>query len=108
MTEITYYPICPASELPPGERLFIQLGDQVAVVILNVEGAFFAIADRCTHDDGPLGEGEVEDHVITCPRHGAQFDIRTGAVLALPAVKPVPTYPTRVTDGILEIGVEND
>jgi len=104
MAEITYYPVC---ELPPGERLFIEIGEE-QVVIFNLGGEYYAIGDVCTHDQGPLGEGEVEDYEIICPRHGARFDIRTGEVLALPAVQDVPTYPVRVNEGMVEIGVEED
>jgi 3-phenylpropionate/trans-cinnamate dioxygenase ferredoxin component len=78
------------------------------VVIFNLGGEYYAIGDVCTHDQGPLGEGEVEDYEIICPRHGARFDIRTGEVLALPAVQDVPTYPVRVNEGMVEIGVEED
>ena len=106
MKEIIFTPVCAAEELPAGERLFLEVGD-LSIVLLNHEGEFYAIADLCTHDDGPLGEGEVEDHEIICPRHGARFDIRTGEVLALPAIKDVPAYPTRVRDGMIEIGFES-
>ena len=104
MSTIIYYPVCSVEDLPNGERLFIELGDE-PVVIFNIAGDFYAIADVCTHDDGPLGEGEIEDHEIVCPRHGARFDVRTGEVLALPAVKGVPSYPIRVKDEMVEIGV---
>lgn len=105
MNEVTFYPICAIEDLPPGERLFIELDDD-PVVILNVDGSYYAIADVCTHDDGPLGDGEVEDHQIICPRHGARFDIRNGEVLTLPAVQDVRSYPVRVNNGMVEIGVE--
>ena len=105
MTELVYYPICSVEDLPPGERLFIEIGDE-AVVLFNIAGDFYAISDVCTHDGGPLGEGEVEDHQIICPRHGARFDLKTGEVLSLPAVRDVPSYPVRVVDGQIEIGVE--
>ncbi len=102
---MTFYPICAIEDLPPGERLFIELDDD-PVVILNVDGSYYAIADVCTHDDGPLGDGDVEDHQIICPRHGARFDIRNGEVLTLPAVQDVRSYPVRVNNGMVEIGVE--
>jgi 3-phenylpropionate/trans-cinnamate dioxygenase ferredoxin subunit len=65
----------------------------------------YAIDDVCTHDDGPVGEGEVDGFTITCPRHGARFDIRSGKALSLPAVVDVNTYPVREKDGWIEIGV---
>lgn len=105
MAEISYYPICSTDDLPPGERLFIEIGED-PVVVFNIAGDYYAIADVCTHDDGPLGDGEVEDHEIVCPRHGARFDIKTGEVLTLPAVKGVASYPIRIKDNMVEIGVQ--
>jgi 3-phenylpropionate/trans-cinnamate dioxygenase ferredoxin component len=104
MDRIQFFPVCSFDDLPAGERLLIDLEDK-PVVIFNLGGAYSAIDDVCTHDDGPLGEGEVEDCEIICPRHGARFDIRTGKVLTLPAVQSVQAYPIRVRNGMLEIGV---
>jgi 3-phenylpropionate/trans-cinnamate dioxygenase ferredoxin subunit len=81
--------------------------DNNSIVLFNLAGDYYAIADVCTHDDGPLGEGEIEDHQIICPRHGARFDIPTGEVLALPAIQDVPVYPVRVVDGMIEIGINS-
>lgn len=92
-----------ASELPSGERLFIQV-DEDMIVVFNVGGQLFAIADRCSHDDGPLGDGDLDGHAIHCPRHGASFDVRTGKVLSLPAIVDIPAYPVRVVDGQIEVG----
>ena len=69
------------------------------------QGEFYAIADLCSHDDGPLGDGDLEDHEIICPRHGARFDVRTGKVLSLPAVEDISAYPVRCIDGKIEVGV---
>ena len=107
MSEVTFYPVCSVDELPANERLFIELGED-RIVIFNLAGAFYAIADQCTHDQGPLGEGEVEDHEIICPRHGASFDIRTGEAIRLPAIQGVTSYPVRVVGENLEIGVIHD
>jgi 3-phenylpropionate/trans-cinnamate dioxygenase ferredoxin subunit len=107
MGDIQYFPVSPIEEIPHGERIFISVGD-IPIVIFNISGEFFAIGDVCTHDDGPLGDGEVVDHQIICPRHGARFDIRTGEVLTLPAVQDVPRFPLRVKDGTLEIGLLMD
>lgn len=104
MAEIIYYPICEKDDLPNGERLWITIGND-PVVIFNINGNYFAIRDVCTHDDGPLGEGDLEDHQVICPRHGARFDVRTGEVLSLPAVKDVPSYPIRLVGDQIEIGV---
>lgn len=63
------------------------------IAVCNVEGKFYAVADLCTHDGGPLGEGELVENTIECPRHGARFDVETGAVVCMPAVIPIATYP---------------
>lgn len=83
------------SDVPPGSRIWVEFEEET-VVLFNVNGAFYAIADLCTHDNGPLEDGELEEYEVTCPRHGARFDIRTGAALCLPATKPVPTYQVRI------------
>ncbi len=85
-------------ELLPGARLHYAFAEET-VIVLNVGGEFFAIADLCTHDGGPLEDGEVCDHQIECPRHGARFDIRTGEALCAPAYEPTAVYPTKTENG---------
>src|SRR4030043_508365 len=75
------------------------------IALCNVDGEFFAIDDVCTHDGGSLDQGELYDDVIECPRHGARFDVRTGKVLALPAVKPLNTYPLRVEGTQIQVAL---
>jgi 3-phenylpropionate/trans-cinnamate dioxygenase ferredoxin subunit len=83
------------SEVPDnGVKVFSVQGRRV--VVCHVEQSFYAVADLCSHDNGPLGEGELFDHQIECPRHGARFDIKTGKALCLPAVTPIPAYPVEV------------
>lgn len=94
----------PASELPNGERMFVEI-DENSLVIFNIAGKFFAIGDVCSHDGGPVGDGDLDGYEVTCPRHGAIFDVRTGQVLALPAVVDIPAYPVRVVDGEIEVGL---
>lgn len=96
--------IANTADLPNGERLFVEI-DEKPIVVFNIAGQFFAIADVCSHDDGPVGDGELNGFEITCPRHGARFDVRTGQVLALPAIVDIPAYPVRVVDGEIQIGV---
>ena len=91
-------------DLPNGERLFVEI-DGEPVVVFNIAGEFFAIADLCSHDDGPLGDGDLDGYEINCPRHGASFDVRTGRVLSLPAIVDIPAYPIRVVNGQIEIGL---
>lgn len=98
--------VCPVSELAPGERKIVEHeGEPIAV--FNCEGEFFAIEDRCSHDDGPLAEGEWDcaARTVECPRHGSLFDLRTGKPKTLPAFQPVRTFPVEITDEtiILEV-----
>jgi len=100
-----FLPVCPIAELPAGERALVEI-DGRYVVIFNVAGRYYAIEDRCTHDDGPLADGVLLGTQIECPRHGAHFDITNGAVMSFPAVEPVGWYETRVVDDQLEIASE--
>ncbi|GIV66158.1 MAG: non-heme iron oxygenase ferredoxin subunit [Chloroflexota bacterium] len=104
LTDYSFYAVAKVDDLPPGERLFVEIGD-LSIVVFNIAGKYFAIGDVCTHDDGPLGDGELDGHQIICPRHGARFDVRNGKVLSLPAVVDIPTYPVRVTEDDIEVGV---
>ncbi|GIK27519.1 MAG: non-heme iron oxygenase ferredoxin subunit [Chloroflexi bacterium] len=91
------------ADVPPGERVVVQVG-RTWIVLFNVDGVYYAIEDRCTHDDGPLSDGRVIGCcLIECPRHGAQFDLRDGSVKAPPALVPVPVFETRVDDGMVYI-----
>ncbi len=96
--------IAEQSELTNGERLFVEVDEQ-PIVVFNIAGEFFAIGDVCSHDDGPLGDGDLDGMEIACPRHGARFDLRTGKVLSLPAVVDIPAYPVRVSEGKIYLGV---
>jgi 3-phenylpropionate/trans-cinnamate dioxygenase ferredoxin component len=103
----SFYELASVEEIPEGERIFVEV-DGKPIVVLNVSGKFYAIGDVCTHDDGPLGDGQLDGCQIICPRHGARFDIRNGKAVALPAVIDTPWYPTRVVDGKLEIGIPKE
>jgi 3-phenylpropionate/trans-cinnamate dioxygenase ferredoxin subunit len=98
--------VCPVDELPPGEVRIVRAGE-LAVGVYNVDGEYYAIEDRCSHDDGPLAEGDFdpEDGVAICPRHGARFDVRTGRALSLPAYLPVETYAVRVDEGTVKVEI---
>jgi 3-phenylpropionate/trans-cinnamate dioxygenase ferredoxin subunit len=102
--ECEFIPIAPVVDVLNGDRLFVEI-DSDQIVIFNIGGSFFAIADVCSHDNGPVGEGDLEGFEIACPRHGACFDVRNGKALSLPAVVDIPAYPTRVVDGQIEIGL---
>ena len=94
-----------AGELAPGEWRVADV-DGTAIVVFNIEGAFYAIEDVCTHDGGQLTGGHVEGDVIVCPRHGARFCVRTGEALTAPAYEPTAKFPVRVENG--EIQVRDD
>ena len=96
--------VCPLDELPPGEVKIVRAGE-LAIGVYNLDGELYAIEDRCSHDDGPLAEGEfdAEEGYAVCPRHGAHIDIRSGRALTLPAVFPVDTFPVRVDEGIVKV-----
>ncbi len=96
--------VCALDELPPGTMRLVHVGS-LFFGVYNVDGELYAIEDRCSHDDGPLVEGdwEPEEAVVICPRHGATFDIRTGKALTLPAYLPVETFPVRVEDGVVKV-----
>ncbi len=105
--KVDYFPVISLDDLIPGERIFIEV-DEMSVVLFNIAGDVYALEDRCTHDDGPLGEGELEGYEIVCPRHGAKFDVRDGQALSLPAVEPTRYFPVRIVDNQIEIGIATD
>jgi 3-phenylpropionate/trans-cinnamate dioxygenase ferredoxin subunit len=92
--------VCDVDDIPEGERRWFEFEEET-LVIFNVAGKFYAIADVCTHDGGPLEDGDLEGYEVECPRHGARFDVRSGDAVRFPAVSPVPCYRTRVEDGEL-------
>lgn len=94
--------VAKTEDFPPGTRRVVDV-DGAAVAVFNLGGEYYAIEDICTHDGGELASGEMEDGVIICPRHGARFSIKTGAVLAPPAYEPVATFPVRVENGIVQV-----
>ena len=94
------------SELPPGGRLLSEV-DGRPIAVFNVEGQYYAIDDVCTHDGGPLAEGELEGFEIRCPRHGARFDVRTGKALCLPAFEPVHTHRVEVRGDDLLVALDD-
>ena len=96
--------VCSAGDLPPGEVKIVRAGDLV-VGVFNAGGELYALEDRCSHDDGPLAEGEFEadERVVVCPRHGSRFDLRTGRPLSLPAYLPVDTFEVLVDSGLVKL-----
>ena len=88
--------VAQTGEIPAGKTKVVEARGQ-RLALSNVEGKFYAVQDLCTHDNGPLGEGELVGEEIECPRHGARFNVKTGAAVTLPAVIPVKTFPVKVS-----------
>ena len=99
-----YVAIGPAEEVGNGHRKLVEI-DGLAIAVFNIGGAYYAIADVCSHDDGPVAEGELNGYEIECPRHGAHFDVRSGKVLSFPAIVDISAYPVKVEDGELLVGL---
>ncbi len=88
-------PIAKRSEIPAGGMKIVSVGG-TRIALCDVEGRLYAIEDVCTHDDGPLGQGTLKGDQVECPRHGARFDVKTGAAVQMPAVTSVRTFEVRV------------
>lgn len=100
-----YVAVATVAELPSGARKLVEV-DGLALAVFNIAGAYYAIADVCSHDDGPVAEGELaNDYEIECPRHGARFDVRTGKVLTFPAIVDIPAYPVKVEGDEVWVGL---
>ncbi len=87
--------VADVNELKEGAMMQVEVDGEV-ICLAKVDGTICAFSDNCTHIGGPLNEGELEGYEVTCPWHGAQFDVRTGKVLCGPAQQDVPTYPVKV------------
>jgi 3-phenylpropionate/trans-cinnamate dioxygenase ferredoxin subunit len=99
--------VCPLEELGPGEMRLVEWED-LEIGVFNCAGTVYAIEDRCSHDDGPLVEGDLDQEACTieCPRHGSLFDLKTGKPLTLPAYVPVETYLVIIEDETIKLEVE--
>jgi 3-phenylpropionate/trans-cinnamate dioxygenase ferredoxin subunit len=100
--------VCRIDELPAGEMRLVEADGRKIGVFHAEDGELYAIEDRCSHDDGPLAEGEFDAGACTveCPRHGSLFDLRTGRPKTLPAYVPVETFEARVEDGDVKLEVD--
>ncbi len=96
-------PVARTTDIAPGTTLSVQTTRGDDVLICNVDGTFYAIANVCTHDGWPLDQGDLCGREIECPRHGARFDVTTGAAVRLPAVMPVPTYAVRLDGDVMYV-----
>jgi 3-phenylpropionate/trans-cinnamate dioxygenase ferredoxin subunit len=100
--------VCAKADLPEGEMKLIETPDGREIGVFNCGGELLAIEDRCSHDDGPLAEGEFDTSACTveCPRHGSLFDLKTGRPKTLPAFQPVDTFPVTVEDGTVTLELD--
>jgi 3-phenylpropionate/trans-cinnamate dioxygenase ferredoxin subunit len=99
--------VCPVDDLKPGERRLVEWED-LEIGVINCAGTVYAIEDRCSHDNGPLAEGEVDQEhcTVECPRHGSLFDLKTGEPMTLPAYVPVDVFPVIIEDEKIKLEVE--
>lgn len=98
MSEFT--PVAQASDVPDPSSLLVEV-DERLVVLVHAAGHWYALDDVCTHDGGPLSDGPLDlaDGTIACPRHGAKFDLKTGAAVTMPATKPTVAHEVKVEEG---------
>lgn len=99
-----YIAVATVDELPNGARKIVEV-DGKPIAVFNIAGTLYAIADVCSHDDGPVAEGDLYGYEIECPRHGARFDVRTGKVLSFPAIVDIPAYPVKIENGEVLVGL---
>lgn len=97
--------VSPLDVLPDGRGVLVEIGTE-RLAVFRLGGEALAVADRCSHAEASLAEGEVFDRRVECPRHGAEFDLETGAALSLPATRAVAAYPTRVEEGHLYVRLD--
>lgn len=99
-----YVKVAKLADLPEGGKVLVDVKGR-SVAVFNVGGTFYAVENVCTHDGGPLVEGDLDGFEVECPRHGARFDVRTGRPLCLPAFEPIETYTVKVEgdDVLIEI-----
>ena len=101
---MTWLPACALDSLAVGTARGVRIA-RVSVCVVRTADVVFAVHDECTHGAVPLSDGEVDGCTIECWMHGSRFDLRTGTALNLPATDPVPTFPARVVEGIVQVDV---
>lgn len=97
--------VAETGEIPPGKIKVCDVGGE-RVAVANVDGEFYAFADECTHDGGPLSEGDLEGEVVTCPWHFSKFSVKTGEILESPAEEAACVYEVQVEGDSILVGGE--
>jgi 3-phenylpropionate/trans-cinnamate dioxygenase ferredoxin component len=97
--------VCNLNQLTTNVPFSTEVDDRFVMLTL-IDGEVYCIEDVCTHDGGTLGDGEISDHCIACPRHGAKFDLRTGDALTMPATEPTPAFETKIEDGKVYVKID--
>jgi 3-phenylpropionate/trans-cinnamate dioxygenase ferredoxin component len=90
-----YVRVARRADIPPGTMRRVEAGGHV-IALANIDGEFYAFDDTCSHEESSLSEGGLAGEVVVCPKHGARFNVKTGRVLSLPAVRSVAIYAVRV------------
>lgn len=101
---LNFIKIAEVSEIPENSRIFLEISG-IPVVVVNLSGNIHVFGDVCTHDNGPLGDGDLDGYEIKCPRHGARFDIRTGKAIQGPAFHDIPVFPVRIENDSIFLGI---
>jgi 3-phenylpropionate/trans-cinnamate dioxygenase ferredoxin subunit len=104
-----FIPVAKTNEIPDPGSLLVAVGERL-IALIHAAGNFYALDDVCTHDGGPLSDGSVDAaaKTIACPRHGAKFDIRTGAALTMPATKPTKAHDVKIEADQIFVRLRND
>jgi 3-phenylpropionate/trans-cinnamate dioxygenase ferredoxin component len=99
--------VAKVAEIPDPGKEIVEVDDRV-VVLVHTGGQFYCVDDLCSHDGGTLGDGDLEDHCLVCPRHGAKFDVRDGSVVAMPATTGIPAHEVKVENGVVYVRINDD
>jgi len=95
--------VAKASDLSPGEMMLVEVGEE-SILLSNVDGEFYAVGEVCTHAQGPLSEGRVQEGQVACPWHDSRFSLKTGEVIKGPAIDPLPRYSVRIEGDDILVG----
>jgi 3-phenylpropionate/trans-cinnamate dioxygenase ferredoxin subunit len=106
MAETEFIAVAKVEEIPDPGSLLVEVGERL-VVLVHSAGRFYALDDVCTHDGGPLSDGPICDGAIVCPRHGARFDLASGAPLSMPATQPTDVHEVRVEGATILVRVHD-